>query len=181
MNSVDLIKRLHQHRAWVNDNLLAAASALSDDQHRREFQIGQGSIWKSLLHLYAAEFVWLEALLGNESAVAPGDLPGKIPGNQMGEGGIASLDDLRGKWAALQQRWDNYLADLKPESLDEPVFRMVASTGQRIATRRSDVLLHVCTHAQYTTAQVVNMLRQVGVEKLPETMLISLARRESQS
>lgn len=179
MNSVDLIKRVHQHRAWVNDNLLAAASVLSDEQLRREFQIGQGSIWKSLLHLYAAEFVWLEALLGNDKSVVPGDLPGKIPGNQMGEGGIASFDDLRWKWTAQQQRWEKYLSDLTPESLDDPVFRMVASTGQRIATRRSDVLLHVCTHAQYTTAQVVNMLRQVGVEKLPETMLISLARREA--
>jgi hypothetical protein len=33
-------------------------------------------------------------------------------------------------------------------------------------------------HAHYTSAQVVNMLRQLGVENLPETMLISLARRE---
>jgi uncharacterized damage-inducible protein DinB len=179
MNAVDPIQRLHQHRAWVNDNLLAAASALNDEQLRREFQIGQGSIWKSLLHLYAAEFVWLETLLGNDSAVVPGDLPGKIPGNQLGEGGVASLDELRQKWAGQQVRWDGYLADLSPESLDDPVFRIVASTGQRIATRRFDVLLHVCTHAQYTTAQVVNMLRQVGMEKLPETMLISLARREA--
>jgi uncharacterized damage-inducible protein DinB len=51
-------------------------------------------------------------------------------------------------------------------------------SGQRFGTRRSDVLLHVCTHAHYTAAQVINMLRQVGVEKLPETMLISLARHE---
>lgn len=179
MNAVALIQRLHQHRAWVNENLLVAASALSDEQVRREFQIGQGSIWKSLLHMYAAEFVWLEALLGNDNPLVQGDLPGRIPGNQMGAGGIASLDDLRERWAALQERWDGYLADLSPESLDDSVFKFAFSTGQRVATRRSDVLLHVCTHAQYTTAQVVNMLRQVGVEKLPETMLISLARKEA--
>jgi uncharacterized damage-inducible protein DinB len=40
-------------------------------------------------------------------------------------------------------------------------------------------LLHVCTHAHYTASQVTNMLRQVGVEKLPVTMLISLARNET--
>lgn len=181
MNAVDLIQRLHQHRAWVNENLLAAASALSDEQLRRAFQIGQGSIWKSLLHLYAAEFVWLEALLGNDDPLVQGDLPGRIPGNQMGKGGVASLEELREKWAGQQERWDRYLADLSPESLDDPVFKFALSTGKRVATRRSDVLLHVCTHAQYTTAQVVNMLRQVGVEKLPETMLISLARREAAS
>jgi uncharacterized damage-inducible protein DinB len=176
-DSLSLIRRLHQHRAWVNENLLSAAANLSEEQLRQTFQIGQGSIWQSLLHLYAAEFAWLEALLGNDDPLVRGDLPGRIPGNQLGEGGIASLDELREKWAVLQQRWDRYLAELSPESLDDPVYKVALSSGKRLATRRSDVLLHVCTHAQYTTAQVVNMLRQAGVEKLPETMLISLARQ----
>ena len=179
MNAVELLQRLHQHRAWVNGNLLTAAAALSDEQLRSAFQIGQGSVWKSLLHLYAAENVWLEALLGNEGFLVPGDLPGKIPGNQQGEGGITGLDDLRQKWSALEQRWIGYLASLTPAALEEVVYRKSASLGTRLGVRRSDVLLHVCTHAQYTAAQVVNMLRHAGMEKLPETMLISLARQEA--
>jgi uncharacterized damage-inducible protein DinB len=177
-NPVALIQRLHQHRAWVNGNLIAAASTLTDEQLRQSFQIGQGSIWKSLLHLYAAEFVWLEALNGNENPLVQGDLPGHLPGNQLCVGGITSLNELMQKWAELQKGWERYLAELSPESLDEPVYK-VTSKGERFATRRFDVLLHVCTHAQYTTAQVVNMFRQIGVETLPETMLISMARQEA--
>jgi uncharacterized damage-inducible protein DinB len=86
-------------------------------------------------------------------------------------------DDLRQKWTALEQRWVGYLASLTPTALEELVYRK-GSLG-RFGTRRSDVLLHVCTHAHYTAAQVVNMFRHVGVEKLPETMLISLARHEA--
>src|SRR5262245_15961763 len=141
-DGVALIRRLHQHRAWVNENLLAATSSLPDEQRLRAFQIGQGSIWKSLVHLYAAEFVWLEALLGNESAVVRGDVPGKIPGNQLGTGGISSFDELRREWTALQQRWEALLANLSADALDESVCR-ITSTGQRLKTRRSDVLLHV--------------------------------------
>jgi uncharacterized damage-inducible protein DinB len=180
MNSIEMIHRLHQHRAWVNDNLLAAAANLDGERLRAPFAIGQGSIWKSLLHLYAAEYVWLEANLGNEEAVAPGDLPGKIPGNQLGEGGVTGLEDLRRTWSAQEQRWSAYLALLTPAALDEVVYRKSTSSGagKRWGLRRSDVLLHVCTHAHYTAAQVVNMLRQAGVEKLPETMLFSLARNE---
>ena len=178
MNAVELLQRLHQHRAWVNGNLLTAAAALSDGQLRSAFQIGQGSVWRSLLHLYAAENVWLEALLGNEGFLVPGDLPGTIPGNQQGEGGVTGLDDLRQKWSALDRRWVGYLAALTPAALEEVVYRR-SSLGQRFGTRRSDVLLHVCTHAHYTAAQVINMLRQAGVEKLPETMLSSLARHEA--
>ena len=178
MNAVELIQRLHRLRAWVNGNLLTAAAGLSDEQLRSAFQIGQGSIWKSLLHLYAAENVWLEALLGNEAFLVPGDLPGKLPGNQQGEGGITGLEELRQKWSSLDQRWADYLAALTPTALQEVVYRK-SSLGQRFGTRRSDVLLHVCTHAHYTAAQVINMLRHAGVEKLPETMLISLARHEA--
>ena len=181
MNTTELLNRLHQHRTWVNGNLLNAAAGLTDGQLQSPFQIGQGSIWKSLVHLYAAEFVWLEALLGNDDPLVQGDLPGKLPGNQQGEGGITGLDDLRQKWTALDQRWLTYLASLTPESLDELVYKKSTSygLGKRFGTRRVDVLLHVCTHAHYTAAQVVNMLRQAGVDKLPETMLISLARQEA--
>lgn len=182
MNAVGLVQRLHQHRAWVNGNLLITAASLSDEQLRSPFQIGQGSIWKSLVHLYAAEFVWLEALLGNDDPLIQGDLPGKLPGNQQGEGGITNLDDLREKWNALEKQWSSYLASLTPESLDEFVYKKSTSygLGKRYATRRSDILLHVCTHAQYTVAQVLNMFRQAGADKLPETMLISLARKEAE-
>ena len=67
MNAVELLQRLHQHRAWANGNLLTAAAKLSDEQLRSPFPIGQGSIWQSLLHLYAAEYVWLAALLGDDA------------------------------------------------------------------------------------------------------------------
>src|ERR1700692_4098634 len=109
MNAAELLKRPHQHRAWVNGNLLNAATQLSQEQLRSPFAIGQGSIWKSLTHLYAAEYVWLETLLGDETPLLQGDVAGKLPGNQQGEGGITDLDDLQGKWAALEQRWVRYL------------------------------------------------------------------------
>ena len=60
--------------------------------------------------------VWLEALLGNDDPLVPGDLPGQLPGNQQGEGGITGLDDLRHKWSALEQRWTGHLAALTPEA-----------------------------------------------------------------
>lgn len=178
MNSVLVVQRLHQHRAWVNENLLAAASSLSDEQLRRPFEIGQGSVWNSLLHMYAAEFVWLEALQGNATAVAPGDIAGRLPGNQLGEGRIESVDELRTKWTELQSKWHSYLAALPEVALDEPVCR-VSSSGQKLETKRSDVLLHVCTHAHYTAAQIVNMLRHAGCNTLPQAMLIAMARQEA--
>lgn len=182
VSSRDQTRRLHQHRSWVNEKPLTACDLLSDEEVRQPFQIGQGSIWKSLLHLYAAEYVWLEVLLGNDDPVLPGDEPGKLPGNQQGEGGITSFGDLKERWADLTSRWDSYFAGLTPEMLGEVVYKRNTSSGlgKHPGTRRADVLLHVCTHAQYTTAQIINMLRQAGVTSLPDVMLISLARQEAE-
>lgn len=181
MNACDLIRRLYHHRQWVNQKLLEAARSLTDEQLRQSFAIGQGSVWKTLTHLYAAEYVWLEALLGNESPLLPGDVLGKLPGNQEGEGAIGSLDELTSKWESLDQRWGQYLSALCDESLGETVYKTSTSSGlgKCHGTSRADVLLHVCTHAQYTTAQLVNMLRQLGQTELPDVMLISLARQGS--
>lgn len=178
--SVKLILRLHEHRQWVNRALIASAEMLSEAQRKQTFKIGQGSIWKSLLHLYAAEYVWLEALLGDDSPTLPGDLPEELPGNQKGAGAIESFAVLKQNWTELDQRWNQYLDQLTDDSLEEIVNKRSTSSGKGKVhqTKRYDVLLHVCTHAQYTTAQVVNMLRQVGAKNLPDAMLISMARKQ---
>jgi len=180
MDASTVIGRLHEHRAWTNRKLLAAAGKLTDEQLRRDLPIGQGCVWKSLLHLYAAEYVWLETIQGDPTATCPGDAPGQLPGNQAGEGAIETLDQLNEKWNALESRWTNHLDHLDSESLDMTVYRISTSSngGKKRATSHGDILLHVCTHAQYTTAQVINMLRQLGVAELPDPMLISLARSQ---
>lgn len=181
MNACDLIRRLHQHRQWVNHRLLNAARPLSDEHLRRPLPIGQGSLWKTLTHLVAAEFVWLEALLGNETPLLPGDVPSKLPGNQEGAGAMTSIEELTARWEDLDRRWNEYLSNLRDDALDEIVYKTSTSSGpgKHHGIQRGDVLLHVCTHAQYTTAQAVNMLRQLGVTTMPDVMLISLARQEA--
>ena len=174
----DVIRRLHEHRTWGNRLLLDAARKLPEAQLRQSFPIGQGSVWKSLVHLWAAEFVWLDALEGKERSLAPGDVAGKLPGNQEGEGALAGLAELAAAWRELDARWTAYLASLTASDLDDIVHKE-GSRGGRYALRRADVLLHVCTHAHYTVAQVINMLRQVGVDPLPDTMMITLARSEA--
>ena len=86
MNAIDVIRRLHEHRDWVNRKLLDSAATLTDEALRRPLPIGQGSVWRSLVHLHAAEYVWLQALLGHEAALLPGDLADKLPGNQEAPG-----------------------------------------------------------------------------------------------
>ena len=132
-----------------------------------------------MTHLFAAEYVWLEALLGHENPVAPGDAAGALPGNQSGNTPLKNLGELREQWEVLAERWTDYLGKLTSESLSASVVKISSLTGRRSSIQTADVLLHVCTHSQYTAAQLVNMLRQAGCVRLPDVMLISMARLEA--
>ncbi len=177
MDAVTLVRRLHQHRTWANHQLLAAAEKLSEEQLRRAFPIGQGSLWKTLCHLYAAEYIWLDALEGQDQSLAPGDVAGKLPGNQEGDHAARTLAELATRWVELDDRWQQYLETLTDDALDETIYK-VRSTGGRYEFRRADILIHVCTHAHYTVAQANNMLRHAGAESIPDPMVITLARSE---
>jgi len=164
IDSLAVIRRLHEHRVWVNRRLRDAAARLTDAQLRQPFEIGRGSVWATLAHLYGAESNWLEALHGDENPPL------------LGPEAFDDLSQLDYEWDRLEERWSDYLDTLTPAQLAAPVRKRSSTVpGPALTTRVLDVVLHVATHAQYTTAQAANMLRRLGVPP-PDTMLITLAR-----
>jgi uncharacterized damage-inducible protein DinB len=181
VNSLTVVRRMHEHRIWADHQLVHAAVSLTDEQLHHDLPIGQGSVWKSLCHMWAAEHVWLDAVHGIEAAVAPGDDPRKLPGNQLAADGMRTMSELETRWERLHARWANYLAKLSADNLVRDVWRSspMIDPPKRLKTALLDVLLHVCMHAHWTAAQTVNMLRTVGAETpLPNVMHISLARQQ---
>lgn len=163
MSGIELVRRLHQHQRWVAQQLLQASRGLTPEQLNRPFEIGPGSLLATLNHMYSAEFVWLEAIEGNARAA--------FPAKQ------ADVESLGRVWDALETRWQVLLGKLTDEDLDRPVVRIRPSAPDKpLTSRLSDVLLHGGTHAYYHTAQAINMMRHLGVQPLPDTMLIVMSR-----
>ena len=160
MTAIEIIQRLHEHRMWSNHRLLDACRPLDEPLLRQSFAIGQGSLWRTLVHLHGAERLWLD-VLHNQS-------PTGVPN----EDAFASLDELNQAWRELDQQWVTYLQQLDQTQLEQQHER------KGMSTRAADILIHVCLHARYTTAQATNMLRQLGVEALPNTMHITMAREQ---
>ena len=108
----------------------------------------------------------------------PGDDPDELPGNQKGQSAIRSIDELAESWSQLDERWDAYLRSLTSADLSARIAKVSTSSGigRRHSTPAFDILLHLCTHAQYTLAQGINMLRHLGVDDLPDVMLITMSR-----
>lgn len=162
-SAADLVRRLHDHRLWSRLRILEAVSGLTPEQLHEPFPIGPGSVFDALRHLYVAELAWIAALEGTANPIFPDE---------------KSLDDLPSllrAWSDLDERWGARLAMLDEAELERPVTR-TNRAGITSTTSAADVLIHVCTHGFYHTAQMVNMLRRLGVAELPETNFITMAR-----
>jgi uncharacterized damage-inducible protein DinB len=120
----------------------------------------------TLTHLYAAELVWMETLDGNPNPPTPSDVR------------MESIAALEEAWRKLDARWVRFLDALTDADVDRPVTKR-APNGRVYTNPAHDVLMHMCLHANYTLAQLTNMLRHLGVSPLPDFMMITMSREQN--
>ncbi|MGE0480974.1 MAG: DinB family protein [Phycisphaerae bacterium] len=159
MNS-PLWTRLFRYNDWANTQLLDAAQHLSADRLDRPFEMGVGSLRRSLIHIYNGEHVWLErwkqrpALWPSESDPTP-------------------VAELRTRFAANARERDAFLAALSGDAAErEQVYR--DSKGSLFRAPLVDMILQGYNHSTHHRAQAVNMLRQLGAGVVELDYMMSL-------
>ena len=138
---------------WANQRLFDACDALSDADLDREFEMGLGSIRRTLMHDIGAMIGWTGVLMETE--------PVFDPDFESGSPSITRLREMHGeamqafRAAATKGSWADVL---EPER-----------KGSTYRFSRGGVLTHVTTHSMHHRAQCLNMLRHLGVEAQPES------------
>jgi uncharacterized damage-inducible protein DinB len=158
---MDLLDRLLGHDAWTTRELLRLCHGLTDEQLDREFDIGHRTVRATLLHIIRNVEVWSDLMRGGPIRADRG----AHPEGRSVSGLIARLDraaaDLASVARAVAQRggWDERFVD----TLDSPPVKKTCGGG----------IAHVITHSMHHRAQLLWMLRQLGVDGLPEGDVLS--------
>ncbi|HEY3245968.1 MAG TPA: DinB family protein [Phycisphaerae bacterium] len=143
------IRELLRYSDWANQQILSRAAAFADEQLDRAFEMGMGSLRRTLLHIHNGEHVWLERLSGRVETPWPS------------EDERASVGGIEERFRALWTRRDAHLVNLDNDSLSgEQTYR--DSRGGLFRTTRGAMLLQMCTHSTHHRAQALNMLRHSG-------------------
>jgi len=163
------INQLFNYTEWANNLAMEAAAQLPDDSLRRDFGISHQSIFGTLLHMAAAEWIWLERWNGRSPAKAEA-------WSQWTTESYADVDALRARWKEeVTRRW-RYMSELDNARLSEELpFRLLS--GDASSMRLVDQMQHVANHATMHRGQVVGMIRQLGMDP-PSTDLLFYLRRE---
>ncbi len=149
MQTLKPIRSLLSYSDAMNEKILVAAVALSDAQLDQAFDMGMGTLRKTLAHIYVGEMVWLERWQGNTDC--------KWPPYET----TLSPSEILDRCRALIGPRDVFVGSLDATRLAAvQVYR--DSRGSLFRAMLLDMILQGITHSTHHRAQAVNMIRRAG-------------------
>lgn len=152
----ELLSKYVAYNLWANGILADLILKLPTGNVFKEMPSSFKTIQETIFHMCSAEYIWRQRMMLAERI---------IPLNE----------DLKNDTPALCKELINQSNQLnkwvsgKNELALTHVFQYKNSQGEFFKQPVNEVLLHVCNHATYHRGQLVNMLRQLGFEKIPQT------------
>ncbi len=148
MPRIDTLRECLAWNDWGRERLLTHTAGLSDGELDRPIPMGEGSLRKTLYHLWAAEFGWLDRWRPQ---------PDTYDAECHGE----PVSEIARRFRETAERRNAFLTELDEGGLT----RTVTYTNKKGVTSTfsfAGMMLHVCNHGVHHRAQAVNMLRQLG-------------------
>jgi uncharacterized damage-inducible protein DinB len=142
------IRNYFAYGDWCNKWLLDLVAPLDFAVLDRDFDMGIGSIRKTVLHIADAERWWLRNWTVGASAFdrAPVSTP---------------IADLHTQWPQVIAERNRFIDSLDDSSAQRVVTALVGPMSVRMPVIES--LLQLCGHGTHHRAQLINMLRHCGV------------------
>lgn len=151
----ELLIDLAKYNMWANALFINELSKLSDEQLDKELISSFPTIRKTVSHIWSAEDIWLQRLGLKEQpvwaeSVFTGSFEEMCTNWEETSKGLLSFIERQYSDTAFEHVLQYY--NLKKQSAKIPVYV---------------VLVQVLNHGTYHRGQLVTMMRQVGVKKIP--------------
>ena len=150
---------------WANRKIIECINNLSNDQISREISSSFSSIHKTVLHMLDAESIWWQRVKLVEHIERPSD---SFDG---------SFEELIKRLEAQSRQWEEWISNASDNQLNH-VFSYQNTKKEQFKQPVYEMLLHIFNHNTYHRGQLVTMLRQLGVEKIPPTDFIVFTRKK---
>ncbi len=142
------LQRIVAANDWVWEKWWPALRALSPEQAGRAVGGSFPSVYATTLHLVAAEWAWLERLLGRSPEAWPG--PDWAP----------DLARLEARWREVAGQRRAYFEQAEP--LARVAYRPF--TGSPSESRVWEIAVHFTTHTHFHRGQLAGQFRLLGLE-----------------
>lgn len=159
----ELLQQYAAYNIWATKLLVDIINKLSDEEINKEIASSFPSLYKTMQHMWFAEEVWWKRMkLVENIELESKDFTG-------------SFEEMANKLAKQSQQFDEWVNGATETQLQH-VFAYVRNKEQfKIPVYQ--MLQHVFNHATYHRGQMVTLLRQLGVDKIPSTDFSTFLRK----
>jgi uncharacterized damage-inducible protein DinB len=161
----ELLKQLSTYNIWANQKIIDVVLALPEEKQLAEVASSFKSVHTTLLHMWDAESMWWQRMKLHERCIRPSE-------NFKG----TTLDAINGLMSQ-SKLWEGWVANAPDHMLDH-VFQYYPNKTELVKMPIYQMLAHVFNHGTYHRGQLINMLRQLGIDKLPQTDFSAWVRRK---
>ena len=161
----ELLKQYAAYNIWATRRILDVILDLPEEKQLAEIPSSFNSLYKTVLHMWDAESIWWQRMKMYERIIRPGE---NFKGN---------MQDAANGLIQQSKQWEEWVSSASDLSIDH-VFQYYTTKKELFKQPVYQMILHVFNHATYHRGQLVNMLRQSGVEKISQTDFIVWSRKK---
>lgn len=160
----ELLLQYAAYNVWANQQILPVITALPPERQMATVPSSFNSLHKTVIHIWDAESVWWQRIKLQEQISKPSE-------TFTGTTGEAAQG-----LSQQNQQWYQWVKNAHERRLQH-VFQYQNSKREQFKQPVYQMLLHLFNHGTYHRGQLINMLRQLGEEKLPPTDFIVWSRK----
>jgi uncharacterized damage-inducible protein DinB len=149
---------------WANRRLMDTTLSLKEEQQLQEVKSSFNSLHATWQHLWDAESIWWQRLKLQEHITRPSGTP-------------HSMQEIAIELSKLDGVWMDWIAHATETNL-QYVFAYYNSKSEFFKQPVWQMLMHLFNHGTYHRGQIVTLLREVGVTKIPGTDYITWSRKK---
>lgn len=146
--SPDVLRSHLAYTTWATRRLVGAAAQLPPEELTHDFKTADRSVLGTLVHVYAADRIWLARLT-------------QAPSGPFVTDADYRLSVLQEDWPALHARWQQWAGALTDEAAHANL-AYKDTKGNPYTQPVWQVVLHVVNHGTHHRGQAAGFLRTLG-------------------
>ena len=161
----ELLVQFAAYNAWASQKIIECILSLPEEKQMTEVPSSFTSLYKTILHMWDAESIWWQRMKLHEKVIRPSE-------NFNGP-----MKDIGNGLLQQSNQWLDWVTNASEAAIDH-VFQYHTAKNEMFKQPIYQMLLHVFNHGTHHRGQLINMLRQLGVEKVPPTDFIVWSRNK---
>lgn len=153
-----------QYNFWADQILVKKTLSLSEEIIHKPMGSSFPSIFDTYFHIMSAEEIWWQRLNLVEHVVRPEKTD------------FENFKKVSDRLLQLSKLWRDWVKEANEKNLSH-IFAYHNTKMEYYKQPVFDVLMHLFNHQTYHRGQIVTMMRQNGIDKIPATDYIQFSRK----